>query len=192
MSLYWTPLSFFVRWGFIQPCISGKWLVMLAIHHFGYHIPRGSGPRQSALFVWPIAAFRKSNASKMHLATHFVAAGIISQGRRCSSASWPQIQAAPVPRLCGRASGRRTEGTLQIKLKQFSLSLWRKSPSGLQLLLYILTEKERIFLRWYKNNDTYNYEFKLFYIHSHAALCVMHTSKVCSERAVSAKRSFTA
>lgn len=100
------PFSHFVRWDFLQPCISGKWLVMLAIHHVGYHIPRGSGPRQSALFVWLIVAFRNSNASKMHLATHFVTAGVISQGRRCSSASWPQIQAAPVPRLCGRASGR--------------------------------------------------------------------------------------
>lgn len=143
MSLWWTPLSFshFVCWGFLQLCISGKWLVMLAIHHVGYHIPRGSGPRQSALFVWPIAAFRKSNASKMHLATHFVAAGVISQGCRCSSASWPQIQAAPVPRLCGRASGNGREGTLWITQRQFSLSLWKMPQNA-----YILTEKKVSFL----------------------------------------------
>lgn len=177
-------------WSFLQPCISGKRLVMLAIHHCGYHIPRGSGPRQSALFVWTIAAFRKSNASKMHLATHFVTVGVISQGRRCSSASWPQIQAAPVPRLCGTASGRGREGT---KLKRCNF-LYRCGENAIVARSCpTFWQKGKVaFLWWYKNNDAYNYEFMLFYVHSQAAHSVVLTSKACSERAGSAKPSFTA
>lgn len=59
---------------------------------------------QLCLFGWLLPSGRAMLPKCTWL--HFVAAGVISQGRRCSSASWPHIQVAPIPRICDRASGR--------------------------------------------------------------------------------------
>lgn len=124
---------------------------------------------------------------------HFsVAAGVISQGRRCSSASWPQIQAAPVPRLCGRASGRGKEGTLQIKQRQFSLSLKRENAT-VACSCSTLQQKRKVFLyddTKIKTHTIMNASDFTFTRQLHSVSCA-HL-KACSERAVSAKRSFTA